>query len=437
MNYHGEEINFGRQRMFEEPRCYTFAAVSASTWIGLGGLALTGASVGLAASGAGQPVQPNLAASSQALSNANAQLLPLQRGFEAAQQTGGDYSFSLPQGFAPAQMGIATTGQGWFDANGNLISTDPNYLQSPEYKTKQLLSNLGNLGKNKTGQPATPPPQPTWHPGTTTMNGVPVTQNKDGSYTVSFKGKGQGDIQTQIANQQAKDQLALSQEMDPKFIAAALQQQAEADPESVAARARESELIQDQINRPLNSPVSDMLNSQVQDTLNAANNNTLTDLDTQRLNDATGAALAARGGGGPGADFAQPLTSGFAGEQRRSNAAQGADAFLASGSSPEDIAYRREQQNLANLGDEVAGKSPQSQFGAMSGAQSGATPIMTGAPLSVLPGGQDQGAQQVAIQNAQTTNRFNNNQVNPWMLGLSSLINVGSVAGGMGWKPFS
>lgn len=277
----------------------------------------------------------------------------------------------------------------------------------------------------------------TWRPGKTTINGVPITKNSDGSYTIDFKGFGQADVQTANANKQAADQLALAQKYDPQFIAQALAQEQQADPESVAARAEESKLIQDQINRPLNDPVSEMLNSQVQDTLDAANNNTLTDMDTQRLNAAVAQAQADRGGGSGPADFAQPLTSGFAGEERQAQAAQAAMGFLASGSSPEDIAYRREQQNLGNLSAEVNGKTPQSQFGSLSGAQSGPTPMATASPLPVLPGDQSQAANQIAIQNAQTANRFNASQVNPWMQGASSLVDAGSIAGGLGWKPFA
>jgi hypothetical protein len=53
-----------------------------------------------------------------------------------------------------------------------------------------------------------------------------------------------------------------------------------------------------------------------------------------------------------------------------------------------------------------------------------------------MPNGQDQAAAGVAMQNANTANRYASSQANPWMTGLSSLINVGSVAGNAGWKPF-
>lgn len=474
--HHGDEIVTGHRSLFVEPRFNTWAAIGVG--VAVAGL---GTSVGMAAAGVGQPTQPNLSSSSRALSDTNAALLPIQRGLTAAQQSGGDYTFSLPSGTDASSMGIATTGAGWYDANGNLISTDQNYgqkaltaLTNPlgalfegggsrfggngnqfqvapqtrqayqQWQQSQpqdqggFVGRFGNRnGNNKSGSSFDPTAGLTWKPGQTTINGVPVTMNKDGSYTVSFKGFGQADVQAANAKKAAASQLELSQKYDPQFIAEALKQQQEADPESFAARAEESKLIQDQINRPINSPVSDMLNQQVQDSLDAANNNTLTDMDTARLNAAVAQAQGDRGGGSGPADFAQPLTTGFAGEQRQQAADQAAMGFLASGSSPEDIAYRREQQNLGNLSAEVSGKTPESQFGSMSGAQSGPTPMVTASPLPVLPGNQDQAAAQVAIQNAQTTNRFNNNQINPWMQGISSLIDVGSIAGNLGWKPFS
>jgi len=358
-------------------------AASTVAEIALGVAAMgTSAGIAVASNNAAAGAQPNLTASSAAMSDTNAAILPIQRGMTAAQQMGGEYTFSLPDGSMSQQLG----------------------------------SIPGLVQKN----------------GKTTYNGAPIVKNPDGTYTANFKGFGAADVQGATANKNAANQLALSQKMDPQFIAEALKQQQLADPQSFAAHAQESKLIQDQINRPVNSPVSDMLNSQVQESLDAANNHSLTGIDQARLDAAVASAQGDRGGAGPATDFAAPLTTGFAGEQRQANAAQAAMGFLSSGSSPEDIAYRREQQNLGNLSAEVSGKTPQSQFGAMSGAQNGPTPNATAGALPVLPGDQTQAANAVAIQNANTTNQFNSNQANPWMTGLSSLINTGSALGKMG-----
>ena len=416
---------------------------------------------------ASQPQEPDLASSSRQLSDVNAAILPIQRGLTAAAQSGGNYTFSLPAGVDPSSLGIATTGAGWYDNNGNLVSTDQNYtaealqaLENPSAGTgfaamgnrlqvtpqtqsafnqwkNQNQSASGPFGRRGQEQIGAfnPTAGLTWRSGATTLNGVPVTINRDGTYTVSFKGYGQSDVEARAAKENAANQLVLAQKYDPQFIAQALAREQEADPESVAARQAMSSLIQQQINRPLNDPVSELLNAQVQDTLNAASHNALTDPETTLLNAAVADAQSARGGPSGRADFAAPLTTGFAGEQRQANAAQAAMGFLSNGSSPEDIAYRREQQNLANLSAEVNGKTPQSQFASLSGAQSGPTPMVATSPLPTMPNNELQ-AMGPAMQTWESQMANANNQVNPWMQGLSSLIDVGSIAGNLGWKPF-
>ncbi len=387
----------------------------------VGGLAST--AYGLA--GGNQPQYPNEAASSAEMAQTNAALLPLQRGMQAAATTGGQYTFSLPQGASPASLGIQTTGQGWYDANGNLISTDPNYTSSPEYRVQNLFGSF----LSGTGVPPVQP-QLTWNPGSATINGMPITQNSDGSYTIDFNGYGTAQAEAQQAQQSAASQLALEQQYAPQFIAQALQEEQQADPESAAARQEMGNLVQQQQNAPLNEPVSTLLNQQIQDTLNAANNNTLTSTDTSRLNAAINDALSSRGESGAtsatGAlDASQPLTTGFPGEQRQAQAAQSALGFLQSGSDPEDITYRRVQQNLANLAAEASGQTPSSQFSSLTGAQNGPAPMSTAPALPLM---QDQGpqAQQIGLQNWQTQMENANQQVNPWMTGLTGLLKVGS-----------
>ncbi|HEX7653604.1 MAG TPA: hypothetical protein VF607_08860, partial [Verrucomicrobiae bacterium] len=330
------------------------------------GIAATGASVGMSAAGVGQPTQPNLSSSSQLLANTNAALLPLQRGFEAAQQLGQDYTFSLPQGVTAKNFGVQLAPAGWYDASGNLVSTNQELFNGGTASTsagQSLADSTGptnGRGRSGDGRPgqtgaaiATNRAQETsgltWRPATGNYNGTTITQNADGTYTAHFKGYGQTDVNKANAQKSAANQLALAQKYDPQFIAEALKQQREADPEAAQARAVETQLIQDQINRPPNNPVADQLQQQVGDTLAASGQGRLTDLDQARLNAAVSEALGVRGGGSGPADFAAPLTNGFAGEERQSAANQAALGFLSSGSAPEDIAYRREQQNLSNL----------------------------------------------------------------------------------------
>jgi hypothetical protein len=328
-------------------------------WVAVAGLAV---GVGATAYGiATAPKQPNApdAGSSSAIASASAaMLLPIQRGMEAAYQTGGKFTYTVPDGLTGTLLG---------------------------------------------------------EPGTT--------------HTVDFGGRGEGDIQAAIAKKTAVNNLVLSKKYDSKFIAEALKQEALADPESVEARAKMHELIRGQIDRPLETPVSDMMQAQVGDSLRAASQGRLTDMDAAQLNRAVQAAQADRGGpGDTPEDFEQPLTTGFAGEQRQQKAVQDAMAFLASGSSPEDIAYRRTQQNLANLAAEAGRKTPQSQFSSLSGAQTGPTPMQTKAPLSVMPEGQSAAAQGAALSNWRTQMSLEQNQVNPWLSGLSGLMQLAGTA---------
>jgi len=384
----------------------------ATTVVGLVGagtaLATTGASVGLALSGAGQPQYPNESASSAQMADTEANLLPIQRGMAAAAQTGGSYTFNLPAGASPGSLGIQTTGSGWYNPAGQMVAGPNDWFKAP--------------GNGPTGS--------VWRPGQMTINGVPIKQNSDGSYTIDFSGMGTAQAEAAEAQQSAASQLALQQQYDPQFITTALAQEQQADPQSVAARNEMSNLVQQQANAPLNEPVSSMLNSQIQDTLNAAQNNTLTSTDTARLNAAVSDALGSRGGNGRAElplrqGVGEFLTSGFPGEQRQAQAATSANNFLSSGSDPEDIEYRRTQQNLANLAAEANGQTPGSQFASLSGAANGPAPMAQGGQLPLLA---DNGAaaQQVGMQNWETQMQNANNQMNPWMAGLSGMLQLGS-----------
>ena len=139
-------------------------------------------------------------------------------------------------------------------------------------------------------------------------------------------------------------------------------------------------------------------------------------------------ATASRGGAGAGADFAQPLTTGFAGEERAAAGRRKALALAGSGATPEDLDYRRNQQVMANLSAAVNGVTPQSQFGSLSGAQQGPTPQVNGAPLPVMGGNTaaQAGGNALAGYNAALA------QPNQWMAGLGALLNAAGTAGKAG-----
>ena len=74
----------------------------------------------------------------------------------------------------------------------------------------------------------------------------------------------------------------------------------------------------------------------------------------------------------------EPEPTGKASEDTAARCKQAALAFLTSGATPEDVAYRREEQAFANLGSFAVGESPIAQFGQLSGAGEGAVPFGTG-----------------------------------------------------------
>lgn len=381
--------------------------------------------------------QPNLAASSKELSDTQARLLPMQRQIEAAAQQGGKVTVdNFPaheEQFieVPAGSHISFNGKTFMEGMA-VAGIDP---------IMGSIKSIFGANKKKKEYQYVPYNPEDWQKGgkfegQKIPGNIVTRQVPEGPKTFDFTGYGQADVQAKLADAQAKLGLDLSKKYDSQFIAENLKQQAEADPEGVAARAKMSDLIQSQVDRNPDRPIANMLDAQVAESLAAAKTHSLSNPDQARLDAAVADSLASRGGSGTPADFSQSITSGFVGEARDSGARQNAMSWLASGATPEDTAYRREQQNLANLSAEVNGRTPQSQFRSLTGAQTGPTPMTKGGALPVLPGGVEAASHSNTLNNYQTQQRFDANQVNPWMQGLSSLISVGGAAGQAGWKPF-
>ncbi len=380
--------------------------------------AAAAASVGYALSGAGQPQSPDIASSSAQLSNINALMLPWQRRMQAAAEQGGTITVpgaptNVQQVLLPAKdaQGNPVAGGGtWVDYNPQ------DFAAGGKYAGLQTFSGGG-------------------HGGTTQSNLQTRTISRAGTRTIDFSGLGTADIQGTIAKQMAQIQLDLSKKYDPQFIAESLKQEQLADPQSFAARQKMSDLIQQEINAHPDRPVATALDQQIGDQLTAAQGGHLDAQMKPVLDDAVQQALAARGGGGaPGADFEQPLVTGAAGEQRKRDAAQKAMSWLSSGATPEDVEYRREQQNLANLSAEVNGQTPESEFKSLSGAQTGPTPFVQGQPLPEMPGSQP-GAQSAALNSWQTQMNASNGQAGSWISGISGALNIGSILNAAGYNP--
>lgn len=349
------------------------------------------------ASSSQAPAAPNTAKAARQVSEAEAAALPTRRALEAAAQQGGKTTVWVDK---------HTEQQKLVKVNGQKVP----YVEA-DWKPG---------GKYYTGK----------KPEIITKNvKVPA-----GYQEVDFKGYGEADVQGKVAQQNAASQLALRQKYDSQFIDEALKQQAEADPLGTAARQKEYDLIQAEQNRTPDRPVAELLDKQVTDQLAAGRN--LDGVSQEMLDAAVTQAQAARGDQGR-ADFADPLTSGFAGDARAQAAQAKAQSWLAGGATPEDVQYRREQQRMANLGAFTAGQTPQSQFQTMSGAQTGATPLTQGQPLARQNPNAGAVGNNAALSAWNTQMGYDLNQANSWTAGLSMILNGMGAMGQAGWKPFS
>jgi hypothetical protein len=237
--------------------------------------------------------------------------------------------------------------------------------------------------------------------------------------TIDFSGYGDADVQGKMARGMAEIQLELQKKFAPQFIEESRKALEQADPEGTQARSMAYDLIQQQMEDEPDRPVADLMDQQVGDELAAGNR--LDGVMGSVLDDAVAQSRAARGGNA-GGDFQSQFETGFAGEARRDAAQQKATSWLSSGATPEDVSYRRQQQNMANLGAFINGQSPVTQFQSLSGAQQGAAPFYQGQQLPGMNQGAGNAAQQFETQAWNTQTGAEADQANPWMAGLSSLL---------------
>ena len=410
---------------FEEPKFQ----VGAATAIAAVGLA---ASIGeFAYTQANQPKAPDLAASSAAMADLQAQLLPVVRGMQAAATTGGE---SLKPGFIQTTVGgserakiqaeidAVKKNQPWMGSRAATAqaAADPNSASNRANAAKiaKLTEDLKNTPEGG---------------GVVYKDDKGRTVSKENAM-VSFAGVSQADIQGNIMKQMAEGQLANEAKYGPDFIKSALEQEKLANPEQFAARQQLYDDIQKQIQAPPTSPVAEELQQRAAAKVAAGSG--LTPEEQAMLDTAVKGSTAAQGVAA-GTDFSKALTTGMAGTQRQMGSAGAGMNWLASGQTPEDIAYRAQQQNLSNLSSYVGGRTPQSQFRALSGAQQGATPM---AQAPALPGfnmgaGQQGSGAGLATYGQQVQAAINT--PNPWMAGLSGAMGAANVAGKAGWSPFA
>lgn len=364
------------------------------------GLALTAGSMAVTYSGALNPTQPNLGQASKQMAELQAELLPFINAEQAAAQEGG----TIDQTF------ISPKQQKQIDKINSEIANTQSQLDKAQASGNQVeISRLqGELSKQQ-GQ-------------LQQIKGIPIKGD--------FTGFSTADIQGAIQKQLAAGQLGIEQQFDPQFIQAALAQEKLANPQGVAAREMEQNLIQQQIKNPPVSPVSNAMEKQIEGRVAAGSG--LTPEEEAQLASTVAQAVSARGNQDT-AGFADDLTTGIKGTQRELANTESGASWLASGETPEDISFRANQQNMANLANFIAGRTPQSQFGSLTAASSGATPLANSSQLSSLPTNAETLGSGGALNRYQA--QFNN--ANPWMVGTSALLGGLNVAGSAGFKPFA
>jgi len=381
------------------------------SWISIG---IAAVSIGVSAyeysSQPGAPKPPDVAGASRAGVEADAETLADRRRLEAAAQQGTSTTYTVAAHDEKQQVGYvslpAAPGQQRGRAGGAAVSRSVPYVAADWQAGGKYF---------KEGQPT---PKITYR--TQTVH-VPA-----GPKTADFTGYGTADVQGAVARKSAQNIYDLQKKYGPGFIDEALKEEALADPEGTAARKREYELIKEQEDQKPDRPVANLLEAQVGEQLKAGKG--LDSMSDSVLREAVGKAQAARGGTPSGADFSQPLTTGFEGEGRLTAAEQKALGWLTSGATPEDVDYRREQQTLADLSSFANNKTPQSQFAALSGAQTGPAPYSAGRPLATQNPGAGAAGQQGALSSYGTQLTQAENTANGWMAGISAMLKGASAA---------
>lgn len=358
----------------------------------------------------GTPASPNLASASREVAEAQANALPEQRALAAAAQQGGTAQYTVGKHTEKRQ-----------------------FVRLPAVESREVVN--GRVAHHTAQGQVVPYVAEEWQPGGKYFKEGQQTPNifnrnvrvPGSTQTADFTGYGTADIEGELARQFADIQTDLGAKYGVDF---AKQRRAEAemaDPEGFAARAKEYELIQNELNNPSPiSPLSGTLDEQILSQLEAGGG--IDDMERGLLDAAVAKANMARSGQTSGADIERSMTSGYEGEARRNAALDKAAGWLESGSTPEDIEFRREQQNLGNLGSFISGQTPQSQFANLSGAQQGATPFVPGRQPPSLPANAGAAGAPGAVAGYQSQLAAQGSQANNWFAGMSALLQGVSTA---------
>lgn len=285
--------------------------------------------------------------------------------------------------------------------------------QLANYPFEQLISELAQTGGT----------------GTATNPATGLSQ------TYNFSGLGTADVQNAVSEQMAQTLLGIQQNLGPQYIALALQNLQQSDPQGYAAYKQLFDQIQTEASQnPPDQPLSEQTQSAINNILQ--NSQTLTPEEQQQSLDRSNAGNVASGitlGNAPEQANVNALVS--AADQQQQQAEGTATQYLNEGVTPADISYRTLQQNLSNLGNFINGVTPTSEFSSISGASSGAAPIIqTGYQPQTINEGQTAQAG-VNLQNELfgTQSQLESGTANPYLAGLN--LGISGLTTGLNVNP--
>lgn len=372
------------------------------SWVAIGASIIgAGLSAGVAAASAPDLVSP--AKSSRKAVLASLKALPAQRKVEAAARLGQKVEYQADNWMGPREA---------YEAG--LITKD-------EWQYYKTWPNQGENQDQRKGRHGV------------RMSGGHMQINI-GSRTADFTGYGDADIQGKLGRAAAQTGLDLQKKYGADFVAEALKQQEMADPEGTAARKLLAKTINDEeaARQTRTRPVAASLDASVMGDVNLGS-------DIGAGGRGTIDRVLARRGetGANGGAIADSMAHGLEGEERIRQRLQRGMGYLGSGQSPQDAAFRDEQQSMANMASFLGGRTPQSQFGAMAGAQAGAAPMpQSGALPGVDPNLMSNG-NAAGLQSYTAGVRGLSQNVRPWFMGLNALVSAANIAGAAGYKPLA
>jgi hypothetical protein len=239
-----------------------------------------------------------------------------------------------------------------------------------------------------------------------------------GGKTYDFTGLGEAEIQAKYADAMAQAALDIQREQGPAYIEQRNKELQLADPEGYAMRKKQFDSIMAQLGQTPGTQDSIALQDSVLKDLEKGGQ-----LDPEVERQARQQVLGQqvkRGnmrGQAAASQEAQSMTalSDSVKADRRSRAMQ----FLQSGATPEDITFRKNLQDMGNLGTFINSETPTAQFGQLSSG--GAAPVNRTAPGVGMDYTAGSGAGW-ANANAGAQQDWQSNQANPWLAGMSMMF---------------